>query len=492
MAKELTPGRGMDRTASLASAFVSRGSRQVADYDELADLRESAIVRENAAEVHQIQGAEGFAPKRLNRTPLHRRRVLAAARLLADVQEGRQEPVLFREAMSPTRAWALRALRESYPDLFLGNNPTLAQGIGLRETMSYSDYSALTVDILDRLLYKYYTAAPLTTMPLVKKKDLRDFRLVARYEMDNAVRPFTRVPAASGSDTTLVPHGAGEPPTERSMQQAAREVTGSTQRVTYQPQLYQGMMSVNWRALVNDDLGIFQDATERLAISGRRTISEFITLLYMASGGFNTTLVNSTFGNAITVANGASSNNPALSFQGMIDAITILQKQKDLDGQPITFDGDLFLVFGPALYTTAMSMAKAIQADISVGGGTTNAQGFPSQRLRTDNWVMRGVIPIQDKWIPIVCTTAGVQDTAWGLVYDPNSQARPMLELGMLTGYDTPQIYQKIPNTMRVGGGVDPMLGDFYTMNQDFKGILVMGGTQIDGRSSAWSTGQGV
>ena len=45
---------------------------------------------------------------------------------------------------------------------------------------------------------------------------------------------------------------------------------------------------------------------------------------------------------------------------------------------------------------------------------------------------------------------------------------------------------------MRVGGGVDPSLGDFYTMNQEFKGCLVMGGTQIDGRSSAWSTGQNV
>ena len=65
-------------------------------------------------------------------------------------------------------------------------------------------------------------------------------------------------------------------------------------------------------------------------------------------------------------------------------------------------------------------------------------------------------------------------------------------ELGFLTGFDSPQVYQKVPNTMRVGGGVDPSLGDFYTMNQEFKGCLVMGGTQIDGRSSAWSTGQNV
>lgn len=454
--------------------------------------RDGAVSVDNP--VNDIAAREGFVPgskypgAKWHQKPLaHRRRVQEAARLWVDVMNGREDPMLIKEAMHPTRRWALAGLRESYPALFIGGDH-----IGLRETMSYSDYSALTVDILDRMLYGYYTSAPITTMPLVKKKDLRDFRLVARYAMDGAVRPFTRVPSqVSGqSDTTLVPAGAGEPPTERSMQQAAQEVLGSTQRVTYQPQLYQGMMSVNWRALVNDDLGIFNDQTQRLAISGRRTISEFITLLYMSAGGFNTTLVSSTFANAITLANGASSNNPALSFQGVMDGMTILEKQLDLDGQPITFDGTLYLVYGPSLHTTAMSMVKAIQADISVGGGTTNAQGFPSQRLRTTNWPMQGVVPIQDKWIRIVCTTAGVKDTAWGLVYDPNAQERPMLEMGFLTGFDSPQIYQKVPNTMRVGGGVDPMLGDFYTMDQNFKGLLVMGGTQIDGRSSAWSTGQ--
>lgn len=459
MSEELNPGQGM---------------QHVGAYD-------------NRAAIGARMQQDGFHKPGNRGNRLHEARVMAAAALLGDVIQGRQDPMLFKEALHPQHRWAMAGLQENYPGLFAGGD-----FIGLRETMSYSDYSALTVDILDRLLYGYYTSAPLATMPLVKKQPLRDFRLVARYEMDGATRPFTRVPLNIGSDSTLVPHGALEPPTERAMQQAAREVLGSTQRVTYQPQLYQGMMSVNWRALINDDLGIFNDQTQRLAISGRRTISEFITLLYMTSAGFNANLVNSTFGNQVTMANGASSNNPALSFQGLLDAMTVLEKQLDLDGQPIQFEGTIYLVFGPALYTTAMSLVKAVQADISVGGGTTNAQGFPSQRLSIPNWPAQGIVPIQDKWIRIACTTAGIKDTAWGLFYDPNAQARPCLELGFLTGFDTPQIYQEVPNTMRVGGGVDPSMGNFYTMNQNFKGLLVMGGTQIDGRSIAMSTGQGV
>jgi hypothetical protein len=64
--------------------------------------------------------------------------------------------------------------------------------------------------------------------------------------------------------------------------------------------------------------------------------------------------------------------------------------------------------------------------------------------------------------------------------------------MGFLTGFDTPQLYQKVPNTMRIGGGVDPTLGDWRSMDQELKIITVFGGTQIDGRSTVASTGRGV
>ena len=446
----------------------------------------------DARDVSAVMGNQGFGRPRRDNSPMHRRRVSEAARLLADATNGRIEPFLFREALSPTREVYIQELQRQYPGLFPPGT------VGLRETMSYSDYSALTVDVLDRMLYGYYTAAPITNEPLVKKHALRDFRIVARYEMDGATTPWSAVVPPPGTTTQTfptIPHGPGEPPTERAMVQAALEVPGSTQRVTYQPQLYQGKMSVNWRALVNDDLGIFRDQTQRLAIGGRRTIYSFITSLYTSAGGLNTTLCNSTFNNLMTSSrtpSGVANHN--LDFQGLIDALTILEKQLDLDGQPITFEGQLYLVYGPSLETTASALLNKVQqASISTGGGTQNAQGFPLQQLHVDTqYVTRGMKPIQDKYLQILITAAGIKDTFWGLVYDPNAQERPAIELGQLTGFETPQMYQKVPNTMRVGGGVDPMMGDWNTMDQEFKGCLVMGGTQIDGRSVVFSTGQNV
>jgi len=124
------------------------------------------------------------------------------------------------------------------------------------------------------------------------------------------------------------------------------------------------------------------------------------------------------------------------------------------------------------------------------GGTQAGSTGFPAQFLRVQNWV-GNMEQVMDPYIPIVCTTANVQQTMWGITLDPDAQNRPNTEVGFLTGYEVPQIFTKLPNTQRMGGGVDPMLGDFYTMDSDMKIVTVMGGKQIDGRSTVASTGQG-
>ena len=97
-----------------------------------------------------------------------------------------------------------------------------------------------------------------------------------------------------------------------------------------------------------------------------------------------------------------------------------------------------------------------------------------------------------DPYIPIVCTASGTQNSTWGITVDPESVARPNSEVGFLTGFETPQIFSKVPNTQRMGGGVDAMMGDFNTLDQDMKIVTVFGGTVIDGRTTVASTGQSV
>jgi len=405
---------------------------------------------------------EGFSMLQKVKSMEHAERVNQAARLMADVFQGREDSIFLREAMFPKHEYIVAEIARRYPGV-----------IRLNETMSVTDFAQyLTVDVLDRMLWGYYNLAGVPVMPLVKKVPLRDFRTVKRFEVNGAVTPFEKQgnPAAPPPQRTLTP----------------------VDPLTYAPDLYQGMMSINWRAIVNDDLGIFNDLVRRLASSWNLTIWKAITSLYVDSNGPHASLYKTAFKNQIITANGAATNNPPLDFQGLSDGRTVLGKQLSPDGQPIIFTGKLYLWYGPSLANTANALMAALRADISVGGGTTNSDGFPSQRLSVGPaYITGGITPIEDKYIPLICTSGTVAETMWGLTYDPDSQERPSIEFGMLRGFEDPQLFQKMPNTQRVGGGVDPTMGDFLTMDTDYKAVAVFGGTQGDGRSAVASTGQG-
>jgi hypothetical protein len=408
-----------------------------------------------------MMAAQGFVSRQRQMSESHKARVDNFVRLFAAVASGAEDPFLLREAFAPQHEYAVLELNRRFPGV-----------LKLGETMATSDFPQyLTVDVLDRMLYGYWNVDSIPNMALVKKVQLRDFRTVKRFEVDGAVTPFEI-------------HKSGVPPAERALE--------PVDPIEYAPDLYQGMMSVNWRAVINDDLGIFNDLIQRLSSSWNLTVWKAITSLYVDANGPNALLYNAGFANLITTANGAASSNPPLSFQGLIDADTVLNKMLNPDGQPFTFTGTKYLWYGPSLDTTARALMKSLMADISVGGGTTNSDGFPSQRLRVaTDYITGGMVPVLDKYIPIVCTASGVKNTMWGVTYAPASQPRPSIEFGMLRGFESPQLFQKAPNTMRAGGGLDPSLGDFLTMDSDYKAIAVFGGKQVDGRSTVASTGAG-
>lgn len=430
---------------------------------------------------------EGFAAAGWTPGKKHQKRVKEAARLYADVLSGREDPILFQEAINPKRSYIQGYLLERYPGLrpdFYGGRNMMP----LRETMSVTDYQALFVDVIDRLYYGFYSGYPIVNKPLVRIHQLRDFRVVSRYLLDGAVSALAPVQAG-------IPGDAASPWKQTALvgpnPQDGSPAT-STAPIQYAPLLYQAGTSVNWRAFVNDDLGIFRDLSQRLALQANRGISKLITGFYVSSTGPNPTLYQTGYKNQINVSNGAASNNPPFSTQGMMDALKVLANMRDSSGEPIMMTGRMYLWYGPSLTAAVQNVLHAMSVWVQNEGGTGNIQGFPSQFVQTANWVVQNITPIMDPYIPIVCTTGGIQNTMWGITIDPGSQNRPCTEFGFLNGFETPQIFTKVPNTMRLGGGVDPTMGDFYSMDQDMKIVTVMGGTNIDGRSTVASTGAGV
>jgi hypothetical protein len=104
-----------------------------------------------------------------------------------------------------------------------------------------------------------------------------------------------------------------------------------------------------------------------------RGITTFINTLYTAysgggasgaGAGFNTALYKAGYGNIIYSANGASSNNPALGAQGIMDATKILAGQRDSSGQPIMLGGmgaRVKIVYGSSNVATAKNLHGAAE-----------------------------------------------------------------------------------------------------------------------------------
>jgi hypothetical protein len=184
-----------------------------------------------------------------------------------------------------------------------------------------------------------------------------------------------------------------------------------------------------------------------LTRAANRTEEKFATDLYSDSTGPDSTFFS--VGNANIVT-----GNPALSTSALKTALNIMYAQTDSGGDPIVIEG-VTLIVPPLLSAYADEITKAYQLEIVPA---TSAAGT---RYTTPPWVNR-FKPTTNWYGPIVDTSAN-KNTTWYLVATP--QDRPAMEVTFLSGYETPSLWQKAPNAMRLGGSVDPIMGDYDDMS---------------------------
>jgi hypothetical protein len=388
------------------------------------------------ASVARLFGSEGRGLRKVGRSSEQIARLAEAARFLAEVRDG---------------------VRPAYH---------------LQEAMTTSDFPLMFGQIIDRLLLANYTAIPQTYRNYVKISTVTDFRQVYRFAMNGAqgvlstVKELTEYPAASLTEA----------------------------RYAYAVNKYGKVIPLSWETIVNDQLGAFDDLPARLAISARNTEEKFATTLFVDASGPHASLYTSGNKNIINTSNGAATNNPPLSIAALQDAMTVLSKMVDSDGNPIVITATR-LVVPPALKVTAKNILNALQIWITsaaAGGVPANTTASPTglQQLISQNWMQNEVALDVNAFIPVVASSAN-GNTSWFLFADVAS-GRPALEMGFLRGHESPEIFMKDPNSIRVGGGaVGPMDGDFDTDSVQYKVRHVLGGTQIDAKATIASNGSG-
>jgi hypothetical protein len=326
------------------------------------------------------------------------------------------------------------------------------QALLLKEALSTSDFPILFGDIMDRQLLGTYQVWP-KIWPSIAKR---------------------------GTSTRITPELTGVPENDNLTE------TGYTLQVS----VYSRAFMIDWQMMVNDDTGAFTDLAPRLAQGAARSEDFYVTSLFADANGPHASFYTSGNKNIVNTTNGASATNPALSLAALQDAMTVLRKQVDpVTSEPIFIDV-MVLVVPPALEVIAKNIMFSTGA--TMGGytaGDAGGGGTETQQLRAINWWNESVRLVVDPYLPIVSATAN-GDRAWYLFAEPNSN-RPALEVDFLRGYENPTIFQKAPNTMRLGGGLDATMGDFETLSLRFKGMNIFGGARVSPLMTVASNGSG-
>lgn len=394
---------------------------------EMLELLES--VRAEEASVQRLFGKEGVSVRTGGkRGPQYQRKLAEAAKLIADVYTGKRKMHYLEEAMTT------------------------------------SDFPYLFGDILDRQVLAAYREWPTTWQNYAKRGRVRDFRTVKRYSVYGADQVLPSVIGQKGA----YPY----------------EEINENSPYSYNVAKYGRKIRFAWETMVNDDLDALKDMPERLGRAARRSEEKFVTQLFVDANGPHASFYTSGNKNIVNTTNGAASNNPALSIAALQDALTVLSRMVDENGEPIVID-TVELVIPPALSVKADNYLNALQLWVN----ENKSAGSGEQNIVTANWMKSAFRKNVNPYIPIVATTNG--NTSWWLFANPNN-GRPAMELGFLIGHEEPEIFMKTPNQVPVGGsGEDAMNGDFESDAIEHKLRHVFGGTRMDPKMTVGSNGSG-
>jgi len=327
----------------------------------------------------------------------------------------------------------------------------------LQEAITTSTFPYLFGNVIEREMIARYKACVADWKSYFKIARLRDFRTVYRHKVQ-------------GNDTRLdIVAEKGEylvgPATEC--------------RLEYHLDKYGRQFDISWEAVINDDLGAFDDIAPRFSTAALRTEAINATKTFVDVNGPHAShfsaqgLADPCDGQVVINA-----GTLPLTILNLETTMELMAAQVDVNGEPLCIQG-VHLVVPPALELTARQiLTSTMKMWIDNALAAAAARAYP----------MTSVIPQLglklhvDPYIPVV-NTGGNQATTWYLFADPSQVAA--MEFGYLRGHETPEICMKASDKVSMGGGaISPFEGDFATDNIFYRVRIVKGSLFLDPRAA--------
>ncbi len=274
-----------------------------------------------------------------------------------------------------------------------------------------------------------------------------------------------------------------------------------TSKYNYTVAKYEGGDQISWEAVINDDMDMFADIPKRLALGGGRTVEQFFTKLIADANGPHASFYTSGNKNIIDTTKynvGAGAVNPVLNYDNLAGALAQFMNLTTSDGRPINaVTGGVKVMVGDGmLYQQLLNIVNTqFIASTLAGGSKASSAVMYDTQIQVKNWLAGRITPVYNPEIRAIVTASSgaVAAKSWWIFADNDAMtSRPAIEIGHLQGFDTPQLFRKLPNTVRVsGGGTVDEMGDFETMGTELKGMVVVGGTREEPKMTLASNGAG-
>lgn len=234
------------------------------------------------------------------------------------------------------------------------------------------------------------------------------------------------------------------------------------------------VIPLTWETFVNDDLGVFRDLPNRLAISARET-EDIVTvdaLLNPARTGVNTQFFRAANGNAPTAL--------PLTRENVRAALAQIKSRKVTGDRPLTFGTEK-----PVLLVPQALEEKALQAVAAVTIRRTESDGTVVEETNTLGSLVNVVV---NPWLDVRNTGANAA-TTWFILPAPTAP-RKGLVTAFLRGHGNPDLRVKSDAGARPGGGlVSPEEGSFNDDTVSYRVRHVTDASPLDPTLTYASTG---
>ena len=305
----------------------------------------------------------------------------------------------------------------------------------LAEVMTSSDFTYAITEFVQRQMVPGYEQKNFAFEPLVKPDTTPNFMPVTRYQK-----------RAGLDDLEYV----GEKATPR-----PGYVVDATKR-QYRVYRFEKQFDFSMEALVNDDLGYFDDQARDMGLAARRTLEKYVSRMY----------TNATTTNRLIALGVNYHQHGRLTSTRISEGRMAFNQRVDARNEPVNA-GLKYIVHHSGLVDTV----RVIRASELVPELATNAA----------NVVAGDFIPIEDPYIVGVAP-----NLPWYGFADWRDNNIVPFVLARRQGVPAPMLLRRrsdiesITSMLGAGGTVPPIMGDFATGNVVVK-VIDQWGTYIDG-----------